>query len=179
MVRMSAGGSNEAAPGNGDECGCRYCFTVFHCKADPTLALVERPVRPHTGHTSQKCRWISEEGREAVRKAFDQGIRDCGALRAALRASIAARIGRNKDDVLTEADRDLIRKTRPDLVRDLQVTAQDMMYVGVDHCRLLSLDPGTHTSLSYPCSNITKARAVWRNEHAGRVPGLACESPNC
>lgn len=129
MARKSAGGTTEAAPGNGDKCGCRYCFTVFQYKDNPTLALIERPVRPHSGHTAKTCRWISEDGRTAVREAFFQGIRGCAGLRAALRASIAARIGLGNEETLEEKHIDLICDERPDLVRDYQATSQDVMYV--------------------------------------------------
>lgn len=130
MSKLRDDKPEDARPSHPAKCGCGYYFKVYQYKHDPTLAFIERPLRPHFAHPSGECRWISRGGREALREAHAHGVKGCGKLRDAMIQSIATRIGKGEDHILTDADRDLILKTRPDLARDENVTSQDVLYVG-------------------------------------------------
>lgn len=86
-------------------------------------------MRPHSGHASEVCRWISKEGREAVRQAHQDGHRDCKSLRQALLRSVKARFGLDEGAFLDEETVQKMIQTRPDLARDLCCDSQAFVCV--------------------------------------------------
>lgn len=102
---------------------------MYQYRHDPSLAFIERPVRPHSGQASEVCRWIWKEGREAVRQAHQDGHRDCKSLRQALLRSVKARFGLDEGAFLDEETVQKIIQTRPDLARDLCCDSQAFVCV--------------------------------------------------